>query len=38
MALEGNVTRLTKRLKSSYSKHAPQLLTISSCLTVQIKG
>lgn len=38
MASEGNVTRLTKRLKSSDSKHAPQLLTISSCFMVQIKG
>lgn len=38
MALERNVMRLAKRLKSPYSKHAPQLLTISSCQTVQIKG
>lgn len=38
MALERNVMRLAKRPKSPYSKHAPQLLTISSCQTVQIKG
>ena len=38
MASEPNVTRLTKRLKTSYSQHAPQVLTISSCLVVQIKG
>lgn len=37
MASEPNVTRLTNRLKPSYSQHAPQLLTISSCLVVQIK-
>lgn len=30
IALEQIVTRLTKRLKSSYFKHGPELLMISS--------
>lgn len=38
MASEQNVTRLTKRLKCTYSQHAPKLLTVSSGLKSQIKG
>lgn len=38
MASEGNVTRLTKRLKPSYSQHAPPLPTIIPSLKLQIKG